>query len=169
MHNSVCVCFGVCVCGLIHVTLGWAEKGCTWDCARVTPGSVQPSINSAFSPPPPDYSQGHRTLRRPCPIRSKRFPGKPSVEPGLPISSHPPVPTSSQGSSTFSVYSLQRSSSIPISTGPTLSGPGTSPSRMDDDELTAEDDMIMASIYFLSLAGALLTHSFSLIIVVPVV
>jgi hypothetical protein len=28
MHNRERVCFGVCVCGLIHVTLGWAEKVC---------------------------------------------------------------------------------------------------------------------------------------------
>jgi hypothetical protein len=28
MHNRERVCFGVCVCGLIHVTLGWAERVC---------------------------------------------------------------------------------------------------------------------------------------------
>jgi hypothetical protein len=57
---------------------------------------------------------------------------------------HPCSPgTSSQGSPTFSVHSLQRFSSIPISTGPTLTGPGIYPS-VDDDESSAEDDPFMA-------------------------
>jgi hypothetical protein len=114
----------------------------------MTPGSVQPSTNSAFSALRA-ASDTLTTVRdtKPSgdPVQSDLddSPENPSFSLDFPSPSPSSPGNSSQDSPTFSVHSLQRSSSIPTSTGSTLTGAGISPS-VDDDESSAEDDPLMA-------------------------
>jgi hypothetical protein len=111
---------------------------------RLTPGSVQPSIYSAFSAlrAASDTLSTVRDTDTPGNhVQSEihNSPGPPLLSIDFPFPSPSPTDSSPQDSPTPSAHSPQWSASIPLSTGLTPTGNSIYPSA-DDDESSTEDD-----------------------------